>query len=98
MKLEWLPQAIETRNAQLIYIAAESVQAVRLVATRLRDLVRQLVQFPELGRPGRKHGTHERVISRTSLVVVYRLRPKLGRIEVIRVLHASQQWPPEKVG
>lgn len=94
MKVRWLPLAIETRNAQILYIAQDSAQAARLVSKRLRDQVRQLVQFPELGRPGRRRGTRELVVSKTSLVVVYRVRPRLERVEIIRVLHSSQQWPP----
>jgi toxin ParE1/3/4 len=94
LKVEWLPQAINTRNAQLVYIAEDSAQAARTVAVRLRDQVRQLEQFPELGRTGRRRGTRELVISRTSLVVVYQIRPRLARIEILRVLHAAQQWPP----
>jgi len=97
LKVEWLPQAIETRNAQLIYIAQDSAQAARLVSTRLRDQVRQLVQFPDLGRAGRRRGTRELVVSRTSLVVVYRVRPRLAKIQILRVLHSSQQWPTGSV-
>lgn len=44
-----------------------------------------------MGRPGRKQGTRELVISRTPFIVVYRLKAK--RIELLRVLHGSQQWP-----
>lgn len=95
LKVEWLPRAIDTRNAQLVYIAEDSAQAARLVAGRLRDQVRQLAQFPEMGRAGRKRGTRELVIRRTSLVVIYRLRPKLAKIEILRVLHSSQQSPPQ---
>lgn len=98
MKLVWLPQADATRDDQLAYIAQDSIQAAREVAAQLERQTGQLVAFPELGRAGRKRGTRELVISHTSLVVVYRLRPKLDRIEIIRVLHTSQQWLSEKVG
>lgn len=98
MKLEWLPLADATRDAQLTYIAQDSIQAAREVAAQIERQTTQLVQFPELGRAGRRRGTRELVISRTSLVVVYRVRPRLARVEVIRVLHSSQQWPPEEKG
>lgn len=98
MKLEWLPLADATRDAQLTYIAQDSIQAAREVAAQIERQTTQLVQFPELGRAGRRRGTRELVISRTSLVVVYRVLPRLARVEVIRVLHSSQQWPPEEKG
>jgi len=46
---------------------------------------------PTLYRPGRVKGTREIVI-RPNYVMVYRV---LGdAVEVLRVLHAAQQWPP----
>lgn len=96
MIIEWLPRARLELAAQLDYIERDSIQAALTVAQRVRNQAAQLSAFPELGRTGRKRGTRELVISRTSLIVVYRLRPKQARIEIIRVLHSSQQWPPAK--
>jgi len=91
--ITWLPRAAKDLDAQLDYIEQDSVQAANAVAERIQIQTRQLIQFPELGRLGRKPGTRELVISRTALVVVYRVRPKLDRIEILRLLHAQQQWP-----
>lgn len=96
MIIEWLPKARLELAAQLDHIERDSLQAALTVARRVRDQAAQLAAFPELGRTGRKRGTRELVIGRTSLIVVYRVRPKLARLEIIRVLHSSQQWPPEK--
>ena len=93
MIIEWLPKARLELAAQLDHIERDSLQAALTVARRVRDQAAQLAAFPELGRTGRKRGTRELVIGRTSLVLVYRLRPKLARLEIIRVLHSSQQWP-----
>ena len=89
----WLPRAEKNLDDQLDYIEQDSIKAADAVAERVQQQVQQLSAFPELGRAGRKRGTRELVISRTSLVLVYRLRPKLARLEIIRVLHAAQQWP-----
>lgn len=94
MRIEWLPLAGATRDSQLDYVAQNSIQAARAVATQIERQTSQLVLFPELGRAGRQPGTRELVISRTPLVVVYRVQPTQDRIEIIRVLHTSQQWPP----
>lgn len=93
MIIEWLPKARLELAAQLDYIERDSLQAALTVARRVRDQAAQLAAFPELGRAGRKRGTRELVIGSTSLIVVYRVRPKLARLEIIRVLHAAQQWP-----
>lgn len=98
MKILWLPMARKNRADQLAYVGKDSAQAAIVVGDRLRDQVRELAKFPDMGRPGRKRGTRELVISRTSLVVVYRVRPRLARVEIIRVLHSSQQWPGQALG
>ena len=46
---------------------------------------------PNMGRPGRIKATRELVIGRTSFIVAYRIKD--NRIEILRVLHGSQQWP-----
>lgn len=89
----WLPRAEKNLDDQLDYIEQDSIKAADAVAERVQQQVQQLSKFPEMGRAGRKRGTRELVISRTSLVLVYRLRPRLARLEIIRVLHAAQQWP-----
>ena len=43
--------------------------------------------------PHRAAGTRELVIARTPFVVVYRVRQKPERVEIIRVLHGAQKWP-----
>lgn len=93
MKIVWLPRAEKNLEDQLDYIEQDSIKAADMVAERVQQQVQQLSKFPELGRAGRKRGTRELVISRTSLVLVYRLRPRLARLEIIRVLHVAQQWP-----
>ena len=58
---------------------------------RIAEQIEILQQHPQMGRPGRKQGTRELVISRTPFIVVYRIKAK--RIELLRVLHGAQQWP-----
>ncbi len=94
MRLYWLPRAIRDRDAQINYIAANSPKAAIAAGDRLSHQVDQLVKEPTLsGRVGRRQGTRELVISRTPWIVVFRVRPKVGRIEILRVLHSSQRYP-----
>jgi len=88
-----LPRAAQDLDAQLEHIEQDSIQADDAVAERIQIQTGQLAQFPDLGRPGRKRGTRELVISRTALLLVYRVRPRLAKLEILRVLHARQQWP-----
>jgi toxin ParE1/3/4 len=47
-----------------------------------------LIDFPELGPPGREPGTRELVVLRTDYVIVYRLSGDV--IEIAAVWHGKQ--------
>ena len=44
------------------------------------------------GRAGRLEGARKLVIPSTPYILVYRLRR--GRVEVLRIVHGKQKWPP----
>jgi toxin ParE1/3/4 len=90
----WLPRALAGRDAQLDYIAADNVSAAIEQGDRIQHQVNLLADHPAMGRVGRKRGTRELVISRTPFVIVYRVRRSTQRVEILRVLHGAQQWPP----
>ncbi|WP_248799005.1 type II toxin-antitoxin system RelE/ParE family toxin [Pseudomonas sp. MWU13-2105] len=93
MIIRWLPSAIHDRDVQLDYIGERNPGAAIDQGDRIEHQVGQLLDHPEMGRFGRIEGTRELVISGTPFVVVYRLRPRLKLIEIIRLLHGAQQWP-----
>ncbi len=47
---------------------------------------------PDIGRPGRVSGTREFVVTGTPFILVY-TQDETG-VEILRVLHGRQQWPP----
>ena len=49
-----------------------------------------LLTFPHRGRPGKKEGTRELVLSPLPYVVVYAVRG--DAIFIVRILHGAQQW------
>ena len=65
---------------------------------RAPDLIRAiyeapaiLLTFPNRGRPGKRAGTHELVLTPLPYIVVYAIRGDV--IFVVRILHGTQQWP-----
>jgi toxin ParE1/3/4 len=92
LNLVWLPSAIANRDSQLEYIARNNVRAAIEQGDRIAKQVVQLIEHPEIGRQGRIEGTRELVVSRTPFILVYRINS--DRIELIRLLHGAQQWPP----
>ncbi|MEO7031722.1 MAG: type II toxin-antitoxin system RelE/ParE family toxin [Herbaspirillum sp.] len=91
MILVWLPSANVTRDEQLDYIAQDNFLAAIDQDKEIEKQVDMLLDHPDMGRPGRVKTTRELVIGRTSFIVAYRAKDK--RIEILRVLHGSQQWP-----
>lgn len=80
-------------NAQIGYLTKENPRAAIEQGDRTLRSLSYLIEHPEIGRLGRKQGTRELVISGTPFIVVYRVMPRVKRIELIRVLHGAQQWP-----
>jgi len=54
----------------------------------------ELLTFPGRGRPGRRTGTRELVLSPLPYIVVYQIRGEV--IDIVRILHGTQKWPPSK--
>ena len=84
------------RFAQLEYIAEWNPHAALRVDDEIEQQADHLQERPDMGRTGRVKGTRELVVQRTPFILVYRVREEIERVEVLRVLHESQQWPPEE--
>ncbi len=91
MILVWFKRAINDRDAHIDYIAHDNPLAAVSQGDRIEEQVDMLIDHPKMGRPGRKKDTRELVISRTPFIMVYRIKGQ--RIEMLRLLHGSQQWP-----
>ncbi|HBC56701.1 MAG TPA: plasmid stabilization protein [Gammaproteobacteria bacterium] len=95
MQIKWLKKALQNLDDEAEYIAKDDPQAARLVVKRIVDAVNLLTDNPALGHPGRIHGTHELVVPDTRYIIPYRVRPRLDRIEILRVFHTSRK-PPKR--
>ena len=93
MRLVWSLFAQADRDAIFDYIEADSPHAAITVDDRIRVQVEGLMQFPEIGRPGRIEETRELVILSTPYIAAYRITGDTVRI--LRVLHGAQQWPED---
>ncbi len=91
MQIVWTEPALRDLAAARAYIALDKPSAADTQVRRVLLAVEGLLRFPESGRPGRRAGTRELVVSRTPYLVPYRLRG--DAIEILRVLHGRQRWP-----
>lgn len=93
MRLVWLARARADRTDAIAYIAEDNPRAALNQLDEIERQTDSLIEYPEMGRVGRKRGTRELVVNRTPFIIVYRLRPRAQRIEILRLLHGAQQWP-----
>ncbi len=91
--IKWLSRASANRFKQLDFIAQQNPLAAISQDEQIERQVDALIGNPPIsGRPGRKSGTRELVISKTPFVAVFRANGQT--VEVLQLLHSSQQWPP----
>jgi toxin ParE1/3/4 len=92
MKILWTDSAIADVRASRRYIARDNARAAKRVAGKIMSTAQTLLaEHPYIGRAGRVDGTRELVISGTPYVIAYHVVG--GAVEVLRVIHSSQEWP-----
>ena len=91
MKVRWRNAAEADRDGIIDYIAQDDPAAAIDLGDAIDRQVAELPQRPRLYRMGRVKGTREMVVH-PKYIVVYRIVSR--EIEILRVLHSAQQWPP----
>jgi toxin ParE1/3/4 len=92
MRVRITGPAADDLRAIRAYIARDNQAAAGSVVRRIRTHIGRLRRYPELGRPGRISGTRELVVGGLPYLVVYRVTE--SAVEMARVLHHAQDWPP----
>jgi addiction module RelE/StbE family toxin len=89
--IEWRESARADLLAIVDYISDDNPEAAQQLKDDIEAKVAKLAEHPKLYRPGRVAGTREMVVRR-NYVVIY--AEDARAVSILRVLHASQQWPP----
>lgn len=92
MRLVWRPMALTDRENIMDYITQDNREAALELDNDFEAKAEQARLEPTLYRSGRLRGTRE-IVVRPNYVMVYRIES--DAVEVLRVLHAAQQWPPK---
>ena len=91
MRVRWTSDAAEDLERICDDIAESRPDSARRVAQTIVEGVGALHTFPNRGRPGRVEGTRELVFAPLPFVAVYEVH---DQVQVLRILHDAQQWPP----
>ena len=89
-QISWSTKASADYHGQLEYIAEQSPNNAELVDQRLMAAIELLAEIP-IGRAGRVVGTCEKPVTRTSLIVAYRVTDE--NLHIVRIIHAKRDWP-----
>ncbi|WP_314326026.1 type II toxin-antitoxin system RelE/ParE family toxin [Comamonas aquatica] len=90
LPIKWRPQARKSLAQIVRYIGEHNLIAARTMRQRIEDSVLPLSEHPYLFKPGRVPGTRE-IVAHPKYIVLYRVEADC--IEVLDVVHSSQQYP-----
>jgi toxin ParE1/3/4 len=91
MRVLWTPAAADDLEQIADYLLEQNPAVATEIARRIYTAINPLKKFPNLGRPGRKDGTRELVVSSLPYIIIYEVAGQ--RIRIARILHAAQRWP-----
>ncbi|KEY59258.1 type II toxin-antitoxin system mRNA interferase toxin, RelE/StbE family [Serratia sp. DD3] len=87
--LEWKPMSLVDREKIMDYIARGNPQAAALLDDAFEKAAERACERPDMYKVGRINGTRE-VVVRPNYVLIYQVNGTT--LEVLRILHAAQQW------
>jgi toxin ParE1/3/4 len=91
MQLRWTHEAATDLEHIADYLFEHAPDRAETLVRAVYDAPATLLMFPQRGRPGRKEGTRELVLSPLPYMLVYAVRDEV--IFIVRILHGAQQWP-----
>ena len=91
MRVVWTPEALQDRIDIWDYIAADNPQAAIRMDALFSGAAAKLGGHPQLGRPGKIHGTRE-LIPHQSYRLVYEISGET--VWLLALVHTSRRWPP----
>ena len=77
------------------HVAARSGPAAERVLGSILRAINGLALFPLLGKRGEVPETRERIVTRYPYRIVYYVNERAQVVEVWRVVHTRQDWPPQ---
>jgi toxin ParE1/3/4 len=92
MQIEWLESAFADLQRIRDYIRQFNPVVAQGTVACIETAAKNLARFPEMGHSGEVPGTRELVIPSLPYFLVYRL--KGDHVQILRVLHERQKWPP----
>jgi toxin ParE1/3/4 len=91
MRLRWTLAAADDLQDIANYLFEKTPENAARLIREIYGAPSILKSFPNRGRVGKKPGTRELVMPSLPYVIVYQVRDET--VNIVRILHGSQQWP-----
>jgi toxin ParE1/3/4 len=91
MELRWSEEAAEDLEHITDYLFENAPERAAELVSEIYNAPSALLTFPYLGRPGKKKGTRELVLSPLPYIIFYQITEDV--IHLVRILHGAQKWP-----
>jgi toxin ParE1/3/4 len=91
MRLVWTNAAVADLEQISDYLFENNSELAGPTIQNILEFASELKLFPRRGRPGRKEGTRELVLTHLPYLVVYEVIDQ--SVRVLRVLHGARRWP-----
>jgi len=93
MRIVWLDQANRDMFNAIEWLKERNPAAATKITQLIYLQLKQLQQYPQLGRIGKIEGTRELVIHQTRYIAAYRVDFSNNLIEILALMHESMRWP-----
>lgn len=90
MRIRWTVPAAEDLEGIKNYLQEHYPHFAEPTVRRIYESIRSLRASPNRGRPGRRSGTRELVLTPLPYIVVYWV--KGGAVEVLHIYHGARDW------
>jgi toxin ParE1/3/4 len=91
MQVRWTTAAATDLELIADYLFEKTPQNAPRLIREICDAVFALKTYPNRGRPGKKSGTRELVLTSLPYIVVYKVASDV--LHIVRILHGAQDWP-----
>jgi toxin ParE1/3/4 len=91
MELRWTEEAATDLERITDYLFEHAPGRAADLVREVYDAPVMLLTFPYRGRPGKKAGTRELVLSPLPYIVINQIAGDV--IHIARILHGAQRWP-----
>jgi toxin ParE1/3/4 len=91
VRIVWTTAAVVDLEQISDYLLEHHPELATTIIQCIFKAISELKLFPGRGRPGRKEGTRELVLTQLPYLAIYELVGE--NLRVLRILHGARRWP-----